>query len=171
MSAKFQGSERAAADNSKEEVRAVGRQSAEKFSTDPDLRRRACQTVWRIFQECGDPGATEVFEEAKKLGGGGQEIGRNLELALPKWCDANKTRKELCTLLEVQFSQQPETKQEAVDDIRLRVQACCIDFSVARFGDSEQAREFGRKLGVAAWSALDVPQMSQAFAAFALLQK
>jgi hypothetical protein len=165
MSSKFQDSERSVGDSPRDELGPSRPQNAEKSATDPDLRRRARQTTWTIYHECGDADAVQLFEEAKELGGGGPEIGRRLELALPEWCGANKTREELCALLEGQFSEQPETRQAAVDEIRLRVQSCCIDFARTRFGDNEEARELGGKLGVAAWSALDLPQLPKALAA------
>ena len=93
-----------------------------------------------------------------------------LKLAIPAWCDADELRRQLCALLAAQFRNQPETTQTALDELRRRVEAQCIAFAIAKFGETDKARRFGVKLGWAAWSALDVPQMTQARAAFAILQ-
>jgi hypothetical protein len=98
-------------------------------------------------------------------------IGERLKRALPEWCEAKKARRELCTLLEAGFSNQPETAQSAIDEIQQQVQDHCMAFAATKYGDTEHAREFGRMLGSVAIGALDIPQRSMALAALAILRE
>jgi hypothetical protein len=135
-----------------------------------DLRRRAGQATWWIYHECGDPAALELFEEIKKPHDGLLKVGERLESALPAWCEADENRAKLRALFKAQFKFQPETAQVAVNEIKLRIESCCLDFATTKYGNDEEACAFGRTLGVVAWAMLDIPQRSQARGALAILQ-
>jgi hypothetical protein len=136
-----------------------------------DILDRAHRTTWYIYHESGDRSAIRLLKQIKKKAGGRDQISHRFKQAVPGWCRANKTRVELCTLLSVQFSHQPETEQAAVDEMRLRIKERCIDFARTQYGDTEAADAFGAVLSDVAWGALDIPQRSQAQAAFAILRK
>jgi hypothetical protein len=99
------------------------------------------------------------------------KIGERLKRALPEWCEAEKTRRELCTLLAAQFRRQPETAQSAVDEVERQVKDHCMVFAATKYGETERTREFGRMLGSVAVGALDIPQRSMACAAMAILRE
>jgi hypothetical protein len=115
--------------------------------------------------------AVRLFEELTKPRDGAGNIGERLVQALPQWCQADKTRAELCTLLEAQFRHQAENAQPTFAEIRLQIEDRCIDFASTKYGDTEKARKFGVMLSRAAWGALDIPQRSQAQVASAILRE
>src|ERR1700737_1107508 len=121
MNSKLRDSNQPIGDGLKDGSALLPFESGRKPLMAPNLLRRVRQTTWWIYCECGDPEALGLLEQVKKPRDGIENIGQRLELALPEWCRANHTRKELCAVIEAQFKNQPETAQTAVDEIRLRV--------------------------------------------------
>src|SRR5882762_581177 len=117
---------------------------------------RARKTAWWIHQECRDPDAIALFEEAKRPHDGAVKIGERFELALSEWCQANQTRAGFCAILATEFRHRSETNPAAVKEVGVSIETRCLEFAVTKYGDNEQAHELGRMLGLAAWSALDV---------------
>jgi hypothetical protein len=88
-------------------------------STGPLLARdvilgRARQTTWRIYQQCRDPDAIALLEEAKRPRDGAVKVAERFELALAEWCQANQTRAEFCAILATEFRHRSETGVAAV---------------------------------------------------------